>query len=279
VKLVLMMMSMGLLLLPAPQQDVHLGVPPVGTQSSSGLTYLRPNPNFRGSIRLDCTGKSVSIGWEYSAGGDFTDVELLDGYERQMVTVGYWPTYAEVVDSTTVLVAGKDRSGDTRIERWTVTLPIVTQLVGGGGYSVEVQPLADIEVLYDAAVVGKDMIRTMFRVRGKPSSALVQFYDSGDLYEINWGVAPYSLTTVLAASAEPALTQVYNAFDAGDHSSLGYVYILADNANFFSVPALILVDSNRDGTMDGHYTMTWQAYHAAGLDNAANYVELNGLVQ
>lgn len=276
VKLKLMVFTLCMALLPAKPQAVHLGVPPVGAQSRAGFTYLRPTANFRAGLRLDCTGKRVSIGWEYSAIADFTDAELIDDYANQVVPVGYWPTYVEVVDSATILVAGKQRNGNTKIERWIVATPVVAQLVGGGGYSIDVQPVSDIEVLYDEAVVGKDMVRTMFRVRGKPASALVQFYDSGDLYEMDWGTPPHALTAVLATTAEPALSQSYNAYDAGDHASLGYVYVWAENVNYFSTPALVLVDADRNGSIDARHSMTWQQYHAAGLDSASAYIELNG---
>lgn len=109
---------------------VHLGVPPLGVRSSSEFSVLRPGNSLRASIRADCVGKSISLAWEYETNGAFQDPAQLDGYAKQVLPVSFWPTYVEVVDSNVLLVAGKERNGDTRIERWTVVAPLVAQPVG-----------------------------------------------------------------------------------------------------------------------------------------------------
>ena len=256
----------------APQ--IHSGVPPVEVQSTSGMSYFQPSAQFRATLMIDCEGKALTLHWRYAPNGDFANPVAAT---KQVIAVGYWPTVAEVVSSTTVLIAGKERSGDTRLERWIVVPPLVVEPVGGGATALGAQPVGDIEVLYDASVAGKDMIKVMHRVRGKPSSALVQFADSNVLYELNWNAAPFALTQVLTPATEPALSNEYDYFFAGDHITNGFVYVFADFDAHFASPALVLIDANRDGTIDARQTYTFAQYRAAALDARLSYVELRGV--
>jgi hypothetical protein len=254
--------------------QLHGGVPPVEARSRFSSSYLQANPSLRATIALDCEGKKVSIRWSYSATGDFSASETAID---QVVAVSYWPTCAEVVAVNTLLVAGKERSSDTRIERWVVAPPLVVHNFPSGGVTLTLQPLTEVEVVYDAGLVGRDMVKTMFRYRGKPSSALVQFHDSRSLYELDWGNEPYPLTLFLDAAVEPALTSTYDYSNSGNHSTSGYVYIFADLETYWSVPALVLFDTNRDGLIETRETMSFSAYSAARLDDRTAYIEINGI--
>lgn len=265
--------------LAAPDPQVSQGIPPAELRHGSGLATLTVSTVKWAALRFDTEAKWVELRWRYSAAGDYADP---DAYAVQRLAVGFWPTYVEPVGPNLLLVAGKERDGATRIERWLVTPPLVVQPAGGGAPSLQLKPLADVTPVYDAATVGKDMVRTMFRLRGRDGYALVQFHDSRDLYELDWQAEPFGLNLVLSAVQEPGLAYPgFDEFAAGDHAAHGYVYSFSSQPDdFTNVPILMLVDGNRDGyftgASDSHGLLTWSQFDAAGYTDGTQYLEYEG---
>lgn len=177
-------------------------------------------------------------------------------------------------------MAGKEqKSGNTRIELWTLAAPRISPSVNADEEWFAPQPVAQVDVVYNATVVGRDMVKAMLRVRGNPSSVFVHFYDSRDLYELDWSKSPCPLSKILSATSEPALAiDAYDMYLAGDHKTKGYVYVFGAEATLGLTPPLVLFDSNRDGIVDWHGAMTLGEYHTQDLAKQSEYYELCGLV-
>ncbi len=252
---------------------IHVGIPPNELHMRFSSSTLVPSNQLRAEIRLSTQEKWVEIRWRYSASGGFP--LGVDAHATQHVALAYWPTAAEVVATNKILVAGKEPRGATRIEVWTLALPTVG--TAGGAYVLSPNPVADVTSVYQDAVEGKDMVRFMLKLRGKPASALVQYHDSKDVYELSWGSSPYDQTLVLAKATVPALDGKHNRFHAGEHQTHGYVYVLSDLDNYGQEPPLVLFDSNKDGALDANVVMSWDTYTSQGLNDLNQYVEHGGI--
>lgn len=259
------------------QSGVHVGKPPLAAQRSWAPNQIQLDNKYRASAFADCDGKKVSVFWRYSAAGNF---EATQAAKDQVMAVGFWPTAAEFVAQTRLVVAGKERDGRTRIEVWTIRKPLLLQSAPGvvpATIALDPQPVADIQVVYDEATTGRDMVRALIQRRGPGSGVLVQFQDSKTLYELNWKDEPYALVPLFTTATEPLLLNEYDTFVAGNHSVEGYVYALSICDDLGQTPWLILKDQNRDGTIDWHGHMTPQDYIAAGLQDRTQYTECGGL--
>jgi hypothetical protein len=143
-----------------------------------------------------------------------------------------------------------------------------------------------MSALYEQAVSGKDMVCAMFRRRGVASAAFVQFWDSRDVYDLNW-TDPESPTLTLLMTAdtavsgtehEPRLRADYNHYRAGDHKTLGYVYMFS-----LATPqgdVFVMIDGNRNGVIDDWLTLSRSAFFQPPyeLGSAASFNEDRGLV-
>lgn len=263
----------------AQPQAIHLGEPPVAATMPCVTTHLVATASMHAAVTLDTTDKRVTVLWKYSPNGSFSG-QGVAAAAQQVLAVGFWPTAAEVVAPNKIIVSGKERnSGDTRIEVWTVPKPLMSFPAAGGAPVLHPQSVSNIDVVYEAAVAGRDMVKAMLRVRGKPSSVFVQFYDSRDLYEMDWGTSPYPMVLILSAASEPALAiDDYDTYLAGDHKVKGYVYVFGAEGTLGLTSPLVFFDSNRDGVIDSHGPMTIQAYHAQDLAKQSEYYEHSGLV-
>ena len=255
---------------PASAQ-VHIGVPPEAARVAGCPTFFSSG-HCQATIVVHTEDKKVEIRWERSTVGDFQSPELV---AVQTIPVSFWPTCAEVVGSDKILIAGKDRDGDTRIERWTLPTPLV--VTWGGGQQLQPQMPTDMEVVYEASAAGRDMVRSILKLEGEPSSALVLFFDSRDLYRLDWGSEPYELTPVLSSSVEPLLAVDFERCLRGEHAANGYVYVFSSPGEYGAVPYLVLMDQDKDGVIDSHGAMDWEAYRSAGMTSSANWVSQAGL--
>ena len=140
------------------------------------------------------------------------------------------------------------------------------------------RPLLAVDAVYNDAVVGKDMVRVMFHVRGaQPPAALVQFHDSRSLYRCSL-VAPYTWTLLYDSQTEPGLASDFNVYVSGDHAAHGYAYILGQEYGVANQAwPLVLLDSDRDGAIDDHFVLDFDAYHFAQFDDRESWLEYKRL--
>jgi hypothetical protein len=251
--------------------QIHQGVPPVGAQLRACPSYFCSG-QFQAAIEVKTSAKEIVVKWEKSASGDFTNPDLT---KLQTISTAFWPNCVEVVGGGMILVAGKDRDGDTRIERWTLPNPLTVSTSQGTTMLLPQGP-QDLEVVYEGSVVGKDMVRFMLKNEGSPGMAFVQFYDSRSLYEVNYADEPFTQTLVLDVAAEPNLQQGYAECMRGEHSQHGYVYVFSTSSPYVSTPALVLRDVDNNGTIDSHQSMPWTQYAGDGYASANLYLTLRG---
>ena len=266
---------------PAAPQSAPANLPVAGSYRTEAERWLTPTPKFRAAVHLDMSGKKVRIAWEYSHTGVFNfnagvpSDELLD----QEIAVGYWPTAADAVATDKLVVAGRDRTGGTRIELWVLDVPTVkTGQVPGRQtpYQLIAKPIRDITLLYSGAVAGKDTVRGLIGVRGAQTKAIVHFQDSRDLYTLDWGSAPYNLVLLSSKSQHPELGTEFDTYRGGDHQTLGYIYLLGNITDQTVGPLYLLRDSNRDGAIDSEAPVA-RTGDPLELGKRDRYIEYGGL--
>jgi hypothetical protein len=226
--------------------------PTQATELKTG-TELVYSDQLHGSVRVKCREQEVEIDWRYSPTASFLP-ENVRSAQTQFRATRYWPTSAEVIGTNKIAVAGKEPgTDDTLIEVWTVTAPSFEVPKTGPGWRPQPDLVASMELVYRAAIVGQDTVSVMVHVRGKPSSLFVQFYDSRDLYELDWSAPSRPIKLVLARAAEPGLAvDGYNYLMAGDHKTQGFVYVFMELDCVSTIEPLVLCDSDRDGDIDTH---------------------------
>ncbi len=225
------------------------------------------------------------------------------GTEKHYESVGFWPTTAAILDNETVAVAGKGGDIDqvmTTIEVWKMTTPFVTfridPLTGLQEPTIANLQVRSRTVVYNDAVVGRDIVRALIRVRGKPSSMFVQFHDSNDLYELDYtqAVAPTSpppvprfpLTKLFRGTPGTDVPFVPELADrsrnwvsGATHNTQGVRYCwwvsLDDqitNSNY--VKTLEASDWDKNGTIDAWSVPTAEQNQAAGLLDISQHTEV-----
>lgn len=237
----------------AQSGDLEEKPPPTAATMLRTGTELVDSDHVRGSVRIESREQQVEVVWRYSPAGSFLHDDVRS-VETQTRSTSYWPTSAEVIAPNKIAVAGKERgTGYTRIEVWTLTAPSFEVPRTGPGLQPQPDLVADVVLVHRAAITGRDTVSAMVHVRGKPSSLFVQFYDSRDLYELDWSAPTRPLSLVLERASEPGLAvDGYNYLMAGDHKTQGFVYIFMELDCVSTIPPLVLCDSDRDGDIDTH---------------------------
>jgi hypothetical protein len=102
---------------------------------------------------------------------------------------GFWPTAVAVLDEEHLAVGGRFAEPSepaTVVEVWRLRRPRVevdlrgvARLVGLG--------VVERTRIYTSTTPGRDMVRTLVRLRGRPGTLLAQFHDSGDVVELEYG--------------------------------------------------------------------------------------------
>ncbi len=225
--------------------------------------------SLTGKARWDLRGKLVSVLWSHAP--------TLSGDIQEIATT-YWPTTVVALqDGKTLLVAGKRPDGNTVIESWLFRAPaLVPKDTAHEEYSLQPAVIDRVETVYDAAAEGKDLVAHLVCKLGSTSSVFVQFVDSRAVYDFGLAAKPPKLTLVAepraAASipAVPQLVQRYTHVWAADHKSRGYVYAFVNDGRD-AVSSLVLLDADRNGTLDGSLVVPLPQWSADGWETASNY--------
>lgn len=255
-------------------------MPPLSSCQVYGSSWLSATPMLRAQVQMLVDQKLVNLLWYYSSTSRFIPGDGMDTFKAQAIPVSFWPTSAEVVAGNRIVVAGKERNGDTRVELWELDLPIVTSKSTPAGvtkYEIVTKPLKSITMLYSDKIPGRDTIRGMIALRGSSNMLLVQFHDSRDLYTLDWAAEPYALTLLSSASANPGLGLEFDVYVGGDHSLQGYCYTMSSISDLTIGPCYVLRDQNRDGVIDNQGPMPAGDWRALQLDRRDLYVEYGGL--
>ena len=183
-----------------------------------------------------------------------------------------------------MLIAGKADNDDTVLELWSMVYPplpapaydVSTGTLVEPGYQAQVGRKA---IVYQAAVVGRDIAMHLMPVGGRPDSAYLMFHDSRDLYEFD--VKLKTLTKVLtpvndgSAGYAPELTKDWNAVQFGLHQTHGYVYFLDSNSETAIEHSFAMLDTDVDGTLDTWYQFAdVDQWDKQGFADVSNYTWL-----
>ncbi len=259
-----------------------------------------------GRVRTTSVEKKLLITWTSSAIANQQPAwtaqwsqqdNALDGNRAQggaqEFSTRYFPTASCVLGPDALLIAGITPGGSTVIERWNLAwpspmpVPMVNPQTGVTSVSVALPSRTSSKRLYDADVVGRRYVRSLCALRrqsGAPTECLVQFYDSNDLCSLDLASGQVTLlASAVSASGVlglvPGLQPKNHSYIAfGDRISVGYKYTLGRGMKFLPVPGnpnappvVVLVDTNRDGTIDAVLQMTELEYAQQGWANLSNY--------
>jgi hypothetical protein len=187
----------------------------------------------------------------------------------------YSVTATAAIDATHVAVAGQSSttsSTTTVVELWTLRQPTVQvttdPVTHERTHQMDVGAVTNRQqVLSLADVAGKNGVRRLVKVRGKPASLFVQFHDSGDLYELDCTTSPPTLTKRLSPNANAGVPQVaelnesrFKWLSGRKHKQEGCMYVLEpelEPGNAQIAPFCYgLFDANCDGTIDSWKALT-----------------------
>ncbi len=242
-----------------------------------------PTDELRGSVRIGTDKREIRLTWSWHAPSDpGTHYSSLN----QTFTTAFQPTSADSLAGGSLLVAGLNgTTGRTVIELWKftppTTVPVTDILTGEASYEMSPMPLESRRTLFSEKVTGMAGVRCMFSMSSNNSKALVQFWDSKDLYEMSWGGAGPVLWTILySESVCPALGKSeYDAFWRGNHTTRGFVYVMADEDNYCVQPTLFLFDADRDGSIDSWKTVDVREHEDPDLRLTTNFLSLFGAIR
>jgi len=259
-----------------------------------------------GSVSVRAVTKRLTLDWRASATTnsmqapqDPTIIDMVknavDGnvWQRatQSFTLRFEPTACTVVDGSRIVVCGISSTGRTVIELWLLSWPLVmpqpVTSVGTGltSVSITLPSIGATQQLYSADVQGKRFVRNITPLRrasGPATEALVQFFDSNDLYSLSLGSG--TLTLLATATGGPLgpigvlVHHCQNNIAFGDRPEYGYSYIFGNGlsspfalASPAQYPTLILLDSDRDGDVDFKQELVDSDYLAQGWGLATNF--------
>lgn len=182
---------------------------------------------------------------------------------EQKITMSAYPTALLVRSPTSWLVAGKRSDGTTVLEAWTVALPVLEHDAGGEVVRISEAVVTRVDTLYEERTEGRDVILLMCSMPASGYAAgaeqeerqaiLLQFWDSKDVYELD--LVTRGLKRVASprkvpdALHVPELTFRHADMYTANHGERGFIYVLRKLGS--STPAVVLEDSDRDGTIDG----------------------------
>jgi len=233
---------------------------------------------------------NYSLQWS-SQHNAFGNNKAQDGFQE--FSTRFHPTANCVIDSSRILVGGITPAGRTIIEEWTLgwpeamPTPVTSTTTGIVSVAVALVTVTDTRRLFDADEVGKKYVRNLCEIRradAPTESCIVQFHDSNDVYELNLGDSNMKLLASASISTGPlGLVVGLGAKDHygvwfGDRLGVGYTYRLVRGhkvgplpATGSSPPTVILVDGDRNGTIDSVLQLAAAEYQAQGWSDLANY--------
>ncbi|HTF86932.1 MAG TPA: hypothetical protein VK843_00880 [Planctomycetota bacterium] len=259
----------------------------VGFEGRSPARLMLSNSTVSGVVTYQLSAKTVTVMWNWQAGGPTPNQ-----FSTQVESLTFYPTEVCQAGPSRLAVAGKRRA-KTIIELWEFGTPVIPPVVStpsGISYPEVSVPIATRTVLYEEAVVGRDIASTLFNnpvpPQGTNGALFVQFYDSKDLYALEYTLATSSQSESIAyhcvrkAQSDPSIPVIAELAverrvgRSAKHPSYGYVYLFTDSAQTATPhPALVLFDANLDGTLDspGFLVLNDSAWQSGGWADLATY--------
>lgn len=213
---------------------------------------LSPAVDIRGSLQILTNEGAIRIKWSWSEPGELSD---LRAFAKQVLSASFKPTAVAAVGSGLLVGGFNEETGRTEIEFWEVDAPHVGTTVdpntGFESHRITPQPLSSRRTLLSTDVVGMRNIRCIFGSAIGSDFALVQFWDSKDVYLVDWSAGPPVWTLQVGANQLPSLAfPEYRTFWRGDHMTLGLVYGMEIRDTYVGPHPTLFFDADRDGALD-----------------------------
>ena len=231
------------------------------------LSYPNQVPEIQGVVKYGMHGKTVKINWENTTTGQFAVQEF---------SVAFWPTEAAVLeDRQRLCVAGTAASGATVIQIWVV--PQAQFVAGSNPPKLVAGPAPIITTVYSAVNPAMKDVECALPVLGTPNAVFVQFFQSSELYKLDFTTSTYTMTKVASPSSGgggvlniPQLDDGYIRYWARKHIAHGYVYVF-NNITDASLRPLVIRDTNLDGVLDDYVVVPLGQWNAQGYADDNNY--------
>lgn len=264
--------------------------PPVelwGSTRDATVTWRSPSSLQRGDVFFFTAQKQVQVHWFAAAQWSIDGVAESPHSEKfASYATSYFPTEVTVLNDHTLLVAGKYSGTETVIEKWVFwwrrQFPLPISPVGGGQPIVEVTMpyLALRKEVYRDDIAGQRLVSKMTRMRHNGTSALVHFFDQGNVHLLDLTTDTLSLVASPAGGTPlgqvPGLTDAHDFMWSGDHLLLGYIYVFGTHSLPWRIvdraDTLVLIDSNRDGVLDTVDSVTDADWSNSTYANGHNYI-------
>jgi len=224
--------------------------------------------------------KEVRITWGYDGRAYGNTPPSTQGASAQLplvISTPYWPTVSIRLDEATVAIGGKLRRGGTVIELVEVIPPTPLYDPQSGAYSLETGLVGGRNYIYNEATAGRDMIMHLQKTLHDPSVLLVRFWDSKDMYLIDTNTETIQLVASSQATTNalyiPALDAFYPNAWKGDHLILGYVYVFYNGYDINGSLPTVLMDSDRNGSIESYVVPDQVAWTALGLGDANQFAD------
>jgi hypothetical protein len=220
--------------------------------------------------------RRISIAWTYRVPG----AEQPSATAQSWIPLSYWPTRVEPVDGRRLAVGGWTGAGETLVEVLELG---ETRVVAGapdaaGNPTVLIEPgaLAGSSEVYRAATPGRTLVCALLALRGRAQGVLVQFWDSSDVYALDWGTGALEILLSpradAALPAEPRLAERRPLATSGLHAERGACYMLGGGAQ--GVAPIMLCDEKVDGTLDVALVIGAEDWRAQGWGEPARWSEV-----
>lgn len=230
------------------------------------MVYQSSDKLFQARVYLDMDGKSIRVRSYKSGPAGHLDKK------DQVFPVRYWPTAAVKLSDGSFCVAGKgSRNGNTIVELWQFDPP-----------SASASPwkptvIRSVDEIYSELTTGRSIVTNMVPMWGGSSQALLmKFYDSKDVYSLTLAGA-YSLVASQTSHPNVQVASLLSETDAAWARELvggGYVYcFLKGGIQDLQTPSMVLlIDSDKNGTIDSATTLSGAQFVAAGYDTPSAWI-------
>ena len=231
------------------------------------LSYPNGVPGLLGTVTYSLRGKAIKIYWEDTATGQSAVQEF---------PVAFWPTEAAVLeDRKRLCVAGTAASGATVIQIWVI--PQAQFVVGSNPPKLVAGPAPIITTVYSASNPGMEDVECALPVLGTPNAVFIQFFQSSELYKLDFTTSTYTMTKVASPTGGgggvmhiPQLDDGYIRYWARKHLAHGYIYVF-NNITDSDLRPLVIRDIDLDGVLDNFVVVPLGQWAVQGFADENNY--------
>lgn len=222
-------------------------------------------------------GRAVWFEWSAKPPGAGSDGIVTSSVVQYILP--FWPTAFEGTwQPGTIYVGGLNDRGVTKVFRITVGEPAFGYAQSSGG---ELNPVlapgsvTEVEEVLSVKQPGKHIISGIWSNLGDGSRLIVQFHDSADVFDYHMGTEAFTLLlsrqNQAAFHVVPFLGAHYDRAQRFVHADHGYVYSLGTSGKYGPKPWIVLVDPDRNASVDQVLLMAKPLWEAMGFADASKY--------